>query len=209
MKVFIADDHPIVRESVAAAVAAEGGTVVGEADSGIAALELIPKSGADVAVLDIRLIGLTGFEVAERLRQTAPSVRVLAISGRVDDYTHMETERLRLAGFMHKASLNSATLRAALVAVAGARTFYCERYLAFRDKVNSNVQAVRRLLTPTEVKVLSLIGLGYDDDQIAATLGSARGTVAKHRSNLLSKLNIPGSPQLVRYAIEHGYSDPG
>jgi two-component system response regulator DevR len=209
MNVFIADDHPFVRESVAAAVQAEGGSVVGEAESGEDAVARIPGSGARVAVLDIRLPGVSGFEVAEQLRQTAPSVRVLAISARMDDFIHMECERLRLPGFMHKGSLNSASLRAALVAVAGGRTYYCPRYQSFREKINSDAQAVRRLLTPTELRVLALVGLGHDDERIAAELGSARGTVAKHRGNLLHKLGLPGSPQLVRYAIEHVYRDQG
>ena len=62
-------------------------------------------------------------------------------------------------------------------------------------------------LTPTEIRVLTSVGRGATNEQIAAELGTAHATILKHRSNLLHKLELPGSPQLVHYAIEHGYAD--
>ncbi len=209
MRVFIVDDHhPLICVAVTAAAEAEGGEVVGVAGSGREALEAIPRVRPDVVVLDIRLPDMSGFAIAQQLQSLLPSVRILALSGYIDDFIQMEIDRLRLAGFVHKASVSLTYLRTALATVHAGRTYFCPRYASFRAKVQADPNAMRKILTPTELKVLALIGCGFDDAEISAQLGSGRTTVLKHRSNLLHKLKLTNSPQLVRVAVDLGLSPP-
>src|SRR5687768_16868796 len=81
LRVFLVDDHAIVREGLKALIGAQAGmTVVGEADDGLAACERVPGLNPDVVVMDVSMPGLTGSQAAERLRTECPHAKVLALT---------------------------------------------------------------------------------------------------------------------------------
>jgi two-component system nitrate/nitrite response regulator NarL len=207
MNVLIVEDHPILYEPIRAAVVAEGGCVVGQTGSGTEAVTLAAHLQPDIIVLDLQLDDLNGFTAAEQILGLFHRIRILVMSGTINDQKVLRTQQLRLPGYIHKRVANIATIRTALGALYGGRTFYCPVFQDFIAKQKSNFRAGEKLLSPVEIQVLAHIGCGSSDEEIAAALGKAHSTVTKHRSNLLHKLSIPGSPQLVRYSIDHGYAD--
>lgn len=207
MNVVIVEDHPMMRSPIAVAVVAERGRVVGSTGSGAEAIALIERLRPDIAVIDLQLLDLDGFTVAESVLPLVPRLRILVMSASINDHKLLRMEQLGLPGFIHKQYAETLAMRKALSELHAGRVFYCPHFREFRDQLKTNSMASSKRLTPAEIRVLGGIGCGETNEQIAAELGTALTTIVKHRSNLLKKLNLSASPQLVHYAIEHGFTE--
>jgi DNA-binding NarL/FixJ family response regulator len=109
-------------------------------------------------------------------------------------------------GFINKNSHTCSAIGEALSAVAHGKRWFSPSFHQLRRQQNRDPLFFGRLLTDREQDVLGLVGHGLSDAEIAAQLGIATRTAADHRSNLLHKLNLDGTPKLITYAIEHGFS---
>ena len=191
IRVFLLDDHEVVRRGVADLVDAEPDmAVVGEASSSTDALSEVKRCTPDVAVLDVRLGDGNGITVCREIRSAYPDVSCLILTSFDDDRAVVEAAMAGAAGFVLKQirsndlvdSIRSVAGGAQLLDVASTR-MAMERLKASEDGVLDN-------LTEQERRVFDLIGEGRSNRQIAEELYLAEKTVKNYVSNMFAKLGI-------------------
>ena len=207
MRIVIVEDHLMFRE-VLRKVCGEDlrHTVVGEADDGRKAVEVVAEKLPDLVLLDLHLPHLDGFAVVEEIRKVSPEVRILVLSSHCDEYTVFRAERARVQGFVDKNTNSVATLKQAISAVAEGKVWFSEAFLRSKARRHRDPVSFDKLLTDRERSVLCLIGEPLVDAEIAQRLGLSEATVEKHRFNILKKLGLHTTAELVRYARDHGFT---
>jgi two-component system response regulator NreC len=180
--------------------------VVGEAADGQGAVRLALETKPDLVLLDLHLPKLDGFGVVEAIRQVAPTMRILVLSSHCDDYTVFRAEKAHVNGFVDKNTNTVAILKKAITAVCDGRTFFSEEFLRLKAARHDDPHSFDKLLTDRERSVLALIGEPFQDWEIAMRLHLAEPTVEKHRFNILKKLELKSTAELVRYARDHGFT---
>ena len=207
IRVLLADDHPAVRAGIRGELEkAADMEVVGEAGDGEKALRLIEELRPDVALLDCRLPGREGAEVAEAIREQGLPTRVLALSAYTDDkYVHGMLQAGAAGYVLKDESLE--TVVAAVQAVAGGEEWYSQGVLV---KVIAWARGETALppdvagLTEREVEVLQLLARGYTNTRIAEELSIVERTVGFHVSNILKKLEVTSRVAAALWAQEQG-----
>ena len=203
VRVFLADDHTLVREALKAVLTRGGHTVIGEAANGHAALQEIPQLNPDVAILDIRMPLMSGIEVAESLRQAAPKVRIILLTFDDDRYVR-NAVAAGVRGYVLKSQAAADLLHAI------DRVMHNKLYLspgisqAVVDAFLKKPDAPADQLSPRERQVLQLVGEGKSNKEVANLLGISVKTAESHRSRLMQKLDCHETATLVRHAIRRG-----
>ena len=176
--------------------------VVGEACDGEEALWLAAELDPDVVVLDMVLPGLNGIEVARRLRETHPGIRVLVLSGYDDDTLVLGAVEAGAAGYLLKEE-PPATIAAAVRAAAQGEELWTAEQLArtrrWRDEVGERWES----LTEREREVLRLLTKGLDNAAIAEALRVMPRTIEYHVTNILSKLDVASRLEAVVWVHQH------
>lgn len=208
MRVLLADDHVLVRAGIRALLQKiDGVEVVGEADNGIQALEMIKSVQPDVALLDIAMPELDGLSVTATIAKEFPRVRVIILSMHSENEYVLRALRAGAKGYLLKGARTS-ELEIALTAVMRG-----ESYLSPGASVHAVDDIVRRgsgaadpveRLTPRQRQVLQLIAEGQSRKQIAQQLKISAKTVDTFRAQLMEQLNIHDVAGLVRLAIAEG-----
>lgn len=212
LRIFLADDHAVVREGLRSLVnGAPGMVVCGEAADGLAACEQIERLLPDVAVMDVSMPGLGGAEATARLKQSCPQVKVLALTVHEDrGYLH----RLLEAGACGYALKRAAPeeLIHAIRAVAAGGT-YLDPAIAgkvvggfVRPRASSSEGGE---LSEREIEVVRLTAAGYSNKEIAARLELSVKTVESYKARSLEKLGLHSRADLVRYALQRGWLKDG
>jgi DNA-binding NarL/FixJ family response regulator len=207
VRIVIVEDHEMFREVLRKVCARDlRHKVVGEAADGRTAVALVIETKPDLVLLDLHLPHLDGFGVVSALQQAVPGIRILVLSSHCDDYTVFRAEKAHLHGFVDKNTNTVAILKKAIAAVGDGRTYFSEQFLRLKEARHSDPHSFDKLLTDREKSVLVLIGEPLHDREIAVRLGLAEDTVEKHRFNILRKLSLQGSAELIRYAQDHGFT---
>ena len=207
--ILLADDHRIVRQGLRALLAGEADfDVVGEADDGREALELVRRLNPDVLVLDLMMPGLNGLEVARQLPRQSPGVRVVVLSMHDDEGFVLEALANGVSGYVLKDS-NSSDLVHAVREVAAGRRYLSpplsDRAIeAYQQRAKVGTMDKHETLTTREREVLQLSAEGHTNSEIAARLGISTRTAETHRSRLMHKLGLHTQSDLIRYAIRRG-----
>ena len=193
IRVFLLDDHEVVRRGIAAALDAEDDlTVVGEAGSADEALAGIAEHRPDVAVLDVRLGDgeHNGIDVCRQITTDFPEVRVLILTSFDSDRALVDAGLAGASGFILK-QIRSTELVDAIRGVAAGRRYLddAEVRLASR-RLRESEEGRLDDLTPQERRIFDLIGEGYTNRQIAQDMYLAEKTVKNYVSNLLAKLGM-------------------
>jgi NarL family two-component system response regulator LiaR len=208
IRVLVADDHMIVRTGIRHVLESEPGfEVVGEAANGTEALALTAELRPDVVVLDISMPGVSGLELATRLRSTGGGARVLILSMHDNAEYVLESVRAGAHGYLLKDTA-ATELRTAIRAV-------CQGESYFSQPVASRLSAAVRgehdpqpagldQLTGREREVLHGIAQGRTNKEIATELGISHRTVETHRESLMRKLQIRTVAELTRFALGAG-----
>jgi len=208
IRVLLVDDHALVREGVRHLLDREPDLgVVGEAESGDQALELIDALRPDVVLLDVRMPGLSGIETARRLRATQPRVKVLMLTAHAD--FAVEAFRAGASGYMLK-SARSGELVAAIRSVFLGSTVI-QGAIAEGLEISGGARRSKasELLSPREAQILRLIARGLSNKTIAREVGVAPRTADQHVHNILVKVGVRSRAEAVRYAVEHELAGPG
>lgn len=208
MRVIVADDHTLVRAGFCSLVRhIPGVEVVAQAEDGHEALELIDQHRPDIVLMDITMPRLNGLDVAARVIDNQPHVRVIILSMHPDEEYVLRALRIGVAGYLIK-DAGTEELEMAIRSVAQGKTFLSP---SISEKVAEYVRRVgegsEELLTSRQREVLQLIAEGLTNREIAEVLEISVKTVESHRSHLMSRLGIHDVAGLVRYAIRSGLID--
>lgn len=199
IRVLLAEDHLVARVGLHAIIDAQKDmTVVAEAEDGIAALEMFRKHLPDVTLLDMRMPGLSGIEVAAAIRADYPEARTIMLT----TYGGFEDVRRALAAGV-KAYLTKEVLRDELLTAI--RTVHAGgTYFPKAISAAIQLQSDTPQLSAREIQVLELVAGGLPNKKIAHSLNIAEATVKNHVQNILKKLGAEDRTHAATAAIQRG-----
>ena len=203
IRVFLLDDHELVREGLRAVLEASGDVeVVGDAATAEEALGRIPAVSPDVAVLDVRLPDGNGVEVCREIRSRHPDVRCLMLTSYSDDEALFDAIMAGASGYLLKQVRSSAVVDAVRRVAAGESLLdpvVTSRVLA---RLREGPEQDERLasLTPQERRLLELLADGLTNRDIAAQMNLAEKTVKNYVSNVLMKMGMQRRTEAAVYA---------
>lgn len=210
INVFLVDDHTVVRQGLRALLEAEEDmSVVGEAENGRQAVQMVKRLQPDVVVMDIAMPSLNGLEATRQISRDNPKSKVLILSSHSDDEYVQQLTDAGASGYLVKQTAAQDLVAAIREARKGNAFFspaiskrLLDHYRASIGKPPSDRRSPK--LTPRELEVLQLIAEGFANKQIAGELFIRIKTVEKHRQQLMHKLDIHDVAGLTRYAIAKG-----
>ncbi|MGP6171081.1 response regulator [Microbacterium sp. A204] len=209
-RVVVVDDQTLVRQGIRSLLAVAGIDVIGEAEDGRIAVELIQSTEPDVVLLDVRMPRFDGLWTLRRLRELQSTVAVLVLTTFDDDDVILDAIQAGARGYILK-DVTLDQLTHAVTTLAAGNTLISP---AITERV---IRAVRsggvlpdrdalpaQELTDREIEVLRLVAQGYGNRQIADALFLAEGTVKNHLSSILTKLGTRDRTNAVLKAIQSG-----
>ena len=206
IRVLLAEDHTIVRKGLRSLLESEADLeVVGEAEEGRQAVQMVRQLLPDVVVMDISMPGLNGLEATRQIKAQFPEVKIVILSRHTDEEYVLQTLRAKASGYVVKKAAPAELLLAIQAAHHG--DFFLSPAISrgaveeYRRHAGETMEDSHDRLTDREREVLQLIAEGYSSRQIADLLCIAEKTVRAHRANLMDKLNIHSTAGLTRYAI--------
>jgi DNA-binding NarL/FixJ family response regulator len=203
-RVIIADDHVIFRQGLLNLLkSAPDLSVIGEAGGGLETLDLILKERPDIAILDISMPGLDGFEILQKIQSMGIATKVIFLTMHNETLTARRALQLKASGYVLKDNAFEDLLYA-VKAVSAGGTFISPSVSERLMKASSEEGKEAHILTIREREVLKLIASGFTNKQIAVQLFISVKTVETHRTNIMQKLDVHTTADLVRYAIKTG-----
>lgn len=213
IRVLLADDHALVRQGFRRILEDESDiVVVGEAGGGAEAIELDAKLNPDVAVLDLGMPEINGLHAAIEILRRQPQRRILMLSMHAEEQYVRNALDAGVSGYILKNALETDLTRAVRTLADGGNFLSPElsavaiRSLRGLDASSAGDPFTK--LSAREVQVLRLIALGRTNKEIATLLGVSANTVAVHRTNLMSTLNVHKAAELVLIAVKKGLVEP-
>jgi DNA-binding NarL/FixJ family response regulator len=205
----IADDHPVFRQGLRQAIDVEQNlTVLGEASNGQAALAMIQELRPNVAVLDVNMPEMKGFDVAREIQRRELPVGVIFLTMYDDERMFNEALNAGAKGYLLKDSAicdivtSIRTVAAGQLYISAAISNYLVNRAARGAALDKQAPGLKDL-TPTELRILKLIARNESSKAIAEQLFISYRTVENHRYSICQKLGLHGNNALVRFALEH------
>lgn len=204
--VLIADDHPIFLKGLKEVIESEPGyEVIFEAKNGLEALNYALEHNPMVTILDIDMPEMNGLMAAEALIKSVPDSNVILLTMHKAKDTFLRALDVGVAGYVLKENAVVDIIHA-IEAVTSGNSYISPEMSAFlltqrRTKPNPST-ALLDTLTPSELKILNMVGSYKSTKTIADELFISEKTVSNHRMNILKKLNLTGKNSLLRFAIE-------
>jgi DNA-binding NarL/FixJ family response regulator len=209
IKIVIADDHPIFRSGLRTLLeSAPNFKVIGEADNGETALQLIASEKPDVAILDIDMPEKDGFEVANTLFNKSVPVEIIFLTMHKNKKLFNAALNIDVKGFVLKDAAMADLINAVKSVNCGESfispqlsTFLIER--SRQKETSTEDEPLINKLSPTEKKILMMIGDYKTSKDIANELFISIRTVEHHRASIATKLDLKGSHALLKFALDH------
>ena len=209
IRIIMADDHPIVRQGLRKMIETDQSLIiVAEANDGEIALKLILEHQPNVAILDIDMPKMDGFEVVRELQKLKLSVETIFLTMHSEEELFQAAMDLGVKGYVLKDGAIS-DIVAAIKSVAAGRPFISPALSALLLKRRRRIEELEReqpglhLLTPTEKRILKFIAEDKTSKEIGEELFISHRTVETHRANISRKLDLHGSLALVKFAVTH------
>ncbi len=199
IRVLLVDDHPVVREGVAAMIAQQSDMeVVGEASDGSEAVALYARHRPDVALIDLRMPGVDGVTTIERIRSAHPEARVVVLTTYDTDDDITRGLRAGASGYLLKDLPRGDLLRGIRDVHAGRTSVAPAVAARLAERVT------QPLPTDRELEVLRLVAEGRSNKEIAADLFVTEGTVKVHLTNLFAKLRVASRTEAIAAGVRRG-----
>ena len=211
IRVLLADDHTLVRESLVGILQSDGDVqVIAQAADGIEAIDKALASRPDIVVTDVSMPRLNGIEVVRRLRQALPDTRVLVLTMHQEDQYVLQAVRAGASGYLVKDSPAAELLAAVRNLHAGRGHFGPQAARALAEQLQHPERVLDDpygRLTSREREVFHLIAEGLTTKEIARQLIISTKTAENHRARVLDKIDVRNTAELVRYALRRGLLD--
>ena len=210
VRILLADDHTVMRAGLRALLERQPNLeVVGEAENGRQTVELASSHVPDVVVMDIAMPNLNGVEATRRMVSKQPTISVVILSMYSDESYVMRALEAGARAYLLKDSAVTDLIRA-IEAVSQGKSFFSPRIS--RILAEEYVHALKQkgvadsyeLLTPREREILQLLAEGKTNKEVATSLNISVYTAETHRGNILQKLNLHSTAELVLYAVRKG-----
>ena len=205
--ILLADDHSIVRKGLRSTLEEDDRFhVVGEAANGREAVRIAEQLSPDIAILDIGMPQLNGIETTAQIQKVSPKTRVIILSMHSDETYILRALTAGARGYLLKDTAENDVM-AAVDAVAQGKAYFSPAIA--KMLLDDYVGFLRRrglddswdLLTDREKEVLQLLAEGQSNKEVANVLGIGVSTVETHRMNLMQKLNLHSTAEIVLYAV--------
>ncbi|MDP1578799.1 MAG: response regulator transcription factor [Candidatus Didemnitutus sp.] len=207
MKIVVIEDEALVRSMVLRICRTHAvGESVHEAADGASGLRVCLDTKPDLVLLDIDLPDCDGLDLADQITAALPRVRIVVLSARTDDYHLHRVFTRHFQGFVDKNDQPIDAIEDVLAAAERGNSYFSPTVQRARVALRENPQTFSKLLSEREQELLRLFGQGQSNEEIASALGLAPMTVQNHRRNILGKLGLHSTPELIRYAAERGFA---
>jgi len=214
IRLLLVDDHEVVRTGLRMLLESqEDMIIVGEASNGKEALELCSRLHPDVVVMDLTLPDTSGIEITRIIKRTMPEVNVVALTIHEAQEYFFEMLKAGASGYVPKRAAPEELVSA--IQAAFINEVYIFPSLAkvlVNDYLDRRRERTEGLLpeglTPREEEVMELLVQDSTNEEIASQLMISKHTVARHRENIMRKLNLHNRSELVKYAIRKGLIEP-
>ena len=208
IRVVLADDHVLVRQSLRSFLEREGIQVVGEASDGQELIGVVSRLRPEVAVLDISMPLMNGLEAAGEIHRASPDTKAILLTRHDEEQYVTEALRMGVKGYVLKSQAATDLVHAIHQVCRG--SFYLSPGVsgAVAEALLSKTARPPDPLTSRERQVLQLISEGKSTKDVACLLGISAKTAESHRARLMHKLDIHETASLVRYAIRRGLVQP-
>lgn len=209
IRVFIADDHAIVREGLKQILAEQRDIIVaGEAENGVDAAKLIGKARCHVMLLDISLPDRNGIDVLKQVKKDKPDLSVLMLSMHREDQYAIRALKAGASGYLTKQSAPKELVTAIRQVASGQKYVSAALAQTLASQIGENHETpVHETLSDREYQTLTMIASGMTVSEIAKELSLSVKTVSEYRSRLLVKMKLKTSAELTTYAIRNGLVD--
>jgi DNA-binding NarL/FixJ family response regulator len=211
-KILVVDDHTMLRDAITTMLnQIEGITVVGGLSSGEEAVNSFKSFSPDIILMDIIMgTGMTGLEATRWIKEQDPTMKIIIISSEIKKEFVSTGIKCGIDGYLPK-DTDKATLIEAIRAVSQGQKFFNKAItnLIFEDFYKSEKEGPKRgrkvmlELTKREHEVLELVATGKSNQEVADDLFISIKTVETHKTNILEKLGLKNTAELVRYAIKN------
>ena len=213
-KLLLVDDHTVIRSGLRMLLDNEDDVeIIAEAGTAKEALEKAVEHQPDVVVMDIGLPDSSGIEVAAKIKEQLPKVAIVALTIHEDEEYFFKMLEAGASGYVPKRAAPEELLKAIRIAASGQVYLYPTLAdLLVKDYLSQDEEerATRNMdgLTPREQEVLTHLAEGLNNPEIGDLLAISPKTVARHRENIMGKLNLHSRTELVKYAIRKGIINP-
>jgi DNA-binding NarL/FixJ family response regulator len=209
LRVFLAEDHLVVREGIKRVVNAEEEMeVIGEAGDGLQVLEQVLESRPDIILMDISMPGLDGVQTTRKILQAWPEAKVLALTAHEDRGFLRAVLEDGAVGYILKTSSPREVIEAIRIVASGRpyldAAIASEVYRGFLNK-NSDKDGPRVRLSDRETEVIRQIAQGFSNKEIAVQLSISVKTVETYKARAMEKLQLHSRADIVQYAIQQGW----
>jgi DNA-binding NarL/FixJ family response regulator len=207
-RVVIVDDHPVVRQGLRSLLSQYPDIeVVGEADGGPQALAVIADLQPDVALLDIRMVGQSGLELATQMRRSGLETRIIMLTSHDDEAYVLEAAQVGVHGYLLKSASAELLAEAIRAACAGERRISPALVSNVLEQLQAMSQAQARAasgLADQELRMLQLLAEGASTSEIAHRLHLGERTVKRKLQDILNKLGASSRAHAVAEAFRRG-----
>nr|MEA2797489.1 hypothetical protein [Phenylobacterium sp.] len=202
ISVLVVDDHPMLREGVAAVLQLqEDMRLVGEAQSGAEGVARFRELRPDVTLMDLQMPGMNGVQAIEAIRSEAPNAKIVVLTTYEGDAQALRALRAGAAGYLLKSSLRKELIETIRAVHAGRK--HVSAVMAQRIAVH----AVDERLSEREMAILRLVADGNQNKQIAWKLSISEETVKAHLKSIFGKLDVSDRTHAVTVAVRRGIID--
>jgi DNA-binding NarL/FixJ family response regulator len=199
IRVLVVDDHPVVRQGIAALIATEPDmSLVGEAATGREALQQYRTHRPDITLMDLQMPEMSGFDAISAILAESPEARIIVLTTYVGDVQVLRALRAGARGYLLKNSLHKELVETIRAVHAGRKSLSPEASFQLAE------HATDEALTPGEIRILRLIAEGHANKEIAAKLSLTEGTVKGQVRNIISKLGAKDRTQAAMIAMKRG-----
>lgn len=204
IRLIIADDHPLLIQGLISILKEEENIqVLGQASDGVMALELIRKFDPDIAILDIQMPDPGGLQIAELLRNENNKTKLIVLTMFKEESLIKKVLKLGVRGYVLKENAIDDIIDSINIVYEGGIYLSNNVSEVIRDNSSDLLSGSYQILTPTEKKILRLIGEGKSSKEIANELFISSKTVENHRGNICKKLGVTGFSALIKYALSN------
>lgn len=199
IRVLVADDHPLLREGIAAVLAAHPGLqLAGEAGDGVQAVEQFRRLRPDVTLMDVQMPAQSGIEATQAIRAEFPAARIVMLTTYRGDMQALRAIKAGASGYLLKSMLRKELIQTIRSVHAGQRCLPPEIAAELARHVTDDAPS------PREVEILRWVAGGNANREIAARLMISEETVKSHMKNLLAKLGARDRTHAVTIALKRG-----